>query len=139
METIDIKNKKWSDDEFYKVRKEILATWETGKEVDLDEAIAYHKSLPEHKIFSNKLNKAKKEGVTLVQPRAGVGLIENHIELSNTCRTKAEQTCCQAPSTPIPVRTSTKTALRVSDVKKRAWQAASSIHTSTVSRQLTMA
>ena len=34
METIDIKNKKWSDDEFYKVRKEILATWETGKEVD---------------------------------------------------------------------------------------------------------
>ena len=81
METIDIKNKKWSDDEFYKVRKEILATWETGKEVDLDEAIAYHKSLPEHKIFSNKLNKAKKEGVTLVQPRAGVGLIENHIEL----------------------------------------------------------
>ena len=58
METIDIKNKKWSDDEFYKVRKEILATWETGKEVDLDEAIAHHKSLPEHKIFSNKLNKA---------------------------------------------------------------------------------
>ena len=81
MEFIDIKNKKWSDDEFYKVRKEILATWETGKEVDLEEAIAYHKSLPEHKIFSNKLNKAKKEGVTLVQPRAGVGLIENHIEL----------------------------------------------------------
>ena len=31
--------------------------------------------------ISNKLNKAKKEGVTLIQPRAGVGLIENHIEL----------------------------------------------------------
>lgn len=81
METIDIKNKKWTDDEFYKVRKEVLATWPTGSEVDLDEAIAYHKSLPEHKVFSNKLNKAKKEGVTLIQPRAGVGLIENHIEL----------------------------------------------------------
>ena len=49
METIDIKNKKWTDDEFYKVRKEVLATWPTGSEVDLDEAIAYHKSLPEHK------------------------------------------------------------------------------------------
>lgn len=81
METIDIKNKKWSDDEFYKVRKEILATWETGKEVDLDEAIAYHKSLPEHKIFSNKLNKAKKMALPWYSPRAGVGLIENHIEL----------------------------------------------------------
>ena len=57
METIDIKNKKWTDDEFYKVRKEVLATWPTGSEVDLDEAIAYHKSLPEHKVFSNKLIK----------------------------------------------------------------------------------
>ena len=56
---LEIRNKKWSDDEFYKVRKEILNTWETGKEVDLDEAIAFHKSLPEHKVFSNKLNKAK--------------------------------------------------------------------------------
>ena len=46
MEMIDIKNKKLRDDEFYKIRKEVLATWETGKEVDLDEAIAYHKSLP---------------------------------------------------------------------------------------------
>ena len=36
METIDIKNKKWTDDEFYKVRKEVLATWPTGSEVDLD-------------------------------------------------------------------------------------------------------
>lgn len=81
MELIEIKNKKWSDDEFYKVRQEVLATWETGKEVNLEEAIAYQKSLPEHKIFSKKLNEAKKTGTTLVQPRAGVGLIENHIEL----------------------------------------------------------
>ena len=135
METIDIKNKKWSDDEFYKVRKEILATWETGKEVDLDEAIAYHKSLPEHKIFSNKLNKAKKEGVTLVQPRAGVGLIENHIELLK--HLQDEGGADLLPST-IDSYTSMKTVLRVSDVKKRAWQAANSIHTSTASRQLTM-
>ena len=27
METIDIKNKKWSDDEFYKVRKEIPVSY----------------------------------------------------------------------------------------------------------------
>ena len=63
METIDIKNKKWSDDEFYKVRKEILATWETGKEVDLDEAIAYHKSLPEHKISPTSSTKQKKRAL----------------------------------------------------------------------------
>ena len=78
---LEIKNKKWTDDEFYKVRKEILGTWETGKDVDLDEAIQFHKSLPAHKIFSSKLDKAKETGATLIQPRAGVGLIENHIEL----------------------------------------------------------
>ncbi|MGM9638253.1 MAG: methylaspartate mutase subunit E [Butyricicoccaceae bacterium] len=78
---LEIRNKKWTDDEFYKVRKEILGTWETGKDVDLDEAIQFHKSLPAHKIFSSKLDKAKETGATLIQPRAGVGLIENHIEL----------------------------------------------------------
>lgn len=140
METIDIKNKKWTDDEFYKVRKEVLATWPTGSEVDLDEAIAYHKSLPEHKVFSNKLNKAKKEGVTLIQPRAGVGLIEKSpSSCSSTCRMPARRTCCRPPSTPIPVRTSMKTALKVSAAKKRAWPTATSTHTSTASRQLTTA
>ena len=31
MEMIDIKNKKLRDDEFYKIRKEVLATWETNR------------------------------------------------------------------------------------------------------------
>ncbi|MBQ9966450.1 MAG: methylaspartate mutase subunit E [Clostridia bacterium] len=87
---LEIKNKKWSDDEFYKVRKEILGTWETGAQVNLDDAIAFHKSLPEHKIFSNKLNKAKETGATLIQPRAGVGLIENHIELLKHLQNEGE-------------------------------------------------
>jgi len=78
---LEIKNKKWSDDEFYSTQKEVLATWETGKDVNFKEAVDYHNSLPEQKIFSAKLNKAKAEGRTLIQPRAGVGLIENHIKL----------------------------------------------------------
>lgn len=90
MELIEVRNKKWPDDEFYKVRKEVLATWETGKDVDLEKAIGYHKLMPEHKIFSNKLNKAKKDGVTLIQPRAGVGLIENHIRLLRYLQDKGE-------------------------------------------------
>ena len=55
----EIKNKKLTDDEFYKIREEILSTWETGKEVNLQEAIDYQKSIPEHKSFSKKLLKAK--------------------------------------------------------------------------------
>ena len=69
----EIKNKKLTDDEFYKIREEILSTWETGKDaMDLQAGIDYQKSIPEHKSFSKKLLKAKEEGVTLIQPRAGV-------------------------------------------------------------------
>ena len=77
----DIRNKKLSDDEFFRTQKEILQTWETGKDVNFKEAVDFHKSLPKHKIFSEKLTKAKKDGRTLIQPRAGVGLLENHIKL----------------------------------------------------------
>ncbi|HNZ63430.1 MAG TPA: methylaspartate mutase subunit E, partial [Bacillota bacterium] len=77
----ELRNKKWTRDEFESVRSEILTQWPTGKDVDMEEAFAYHKSLPEHKVFSFKLNKAKEEGKTLIQPRAGVPLIPQMIEL----------------------------------------------------------
>ena len=87
----EIKNKKLSDDEFYKIREEILSTWETGKDaLDLQAGIDYQKSIPDHKSFSKKLLKAKEEGVTLIQPRAGVGLIENHIELLQHLQNEGE-------------------------------------------------
>ncbi len=70
----DIRNKKLSDDEFFRTQKEILQTWETGKDVNFKEAVDFHKSLPKHKIFSEKLTKAKKDGRTLIQPRALVCL-----------------------------------------------------------------
>ena len=78
---MDLKNKRLSDDEFYKIRKEVLTQWPTGKDVDLEEGIAFQKSLPDSKIFSKKLNKAKAEGTTLIQPRCGVALIKEHIDL----------------------------------------------------------
>ena len=44
---MDIRNKKLSDDEFYGIRKGIMGQWPTGKDVDFDEDIEYHKSMPE--------------------------------------------------------------------------------------------
>ncbi|MBE6672867.1 MAG: methylaspartate mutase subunit E [Ruminococcaceae bacterium] len=78
---MDIRNKRLTDDEFYKQRQEVLAQWHTGKDVDLEEAVAYHKAMPECRDFSKKLLDAKKEHRTLVQPRAGVPVIEEHIKL----------------------------------------------------------
>ena len=78
---MDIQNKKLSNDVFYKERAEVLTQWPTGKDVDLEEAIAYHKAMDESRSFAKKLSNAKKEGRTLVQPRAGVPVVEEHIKL----------------------------------------------------------
>ena len=78
---MDIQNKRISNDEFYKQRQEVLTQWPTGKDVDLEEAVAYHKSMPESRKFGKKLLDAKREGRTLVQPRAGVPVVEEHIKL----------------------------------------------------------
>lgn len=87
---MELMNKRLTDDAFYKQRDEILSQWHTGKDVDLEEGIAYHKNLPNHKVFSNKLSEAKANGETLVQPRAGVALINEHIELLTYLQNEGE-------------------------------------------------
>ncbi len=59
----------------------MLSQWPTGKDVNLEEAIAYHKAMPVSRNFGKKLLDAKKAGKTLVQPRAGVPVVEEHIKL----------------------------------------------------------
>jgi methylaspartate mutase epsilon subunit len=80
---MNLKNKRLSDEEFFKLREDVLSHWPTGKDVDLQEAVDYLKKVPDEKNFAKKLKKAKEEGVTLAQPRAGVALIDKHIELLN--------------------------------------------------------
>ena len=58
---MDIRNKKLSDDEFYGIRKEILGQWSTGKDVDFDEAVEYHKNMPETKAFPESCHRQKKK------------------------------------------------------------------------------
>lgn len=78
---MEIMNKKWSDEHFYKVREEVLKQWPTGEGLKIEDGVEYQKSIPDHKNFTKKLNAAKAQGITLIQPRAGVALIDEHIEL----------------------------------------------------------
>ena len=87
---MDIQNKRIPDGEFLALRNEVLAQWPTGKDVNLDEAVAYHKAMDENRIFSRKLVKAKEEKRTLIQPRAGVPVVERHIELLQHLQDKGE-------------------------------------------------
>ncbi|RYD06182.1 hypothetical protein N752_04655 [Desulforamulus aquiferis] len=74
-------NKKLDWDKFMELRQGVLNTWPTGQEVDLEEAIDYQSKLPQDRRFASKLEAAKKEGITLAQPRAGVALVLEHIDL----------------------------------------------------------
>lgn len=77
------KNEKLSIDAFFAERKEVLASYKTGQDPQLNllEAVKYLKTIPAHKNFALKLAEAKKQGRTLVQPRAGVPVLSSHIEL----------------------------------------------------------
>ncbi|MSP67690.1 MAG: methylaspartate mutase subunit E [Alphaproteobacteria bacterium] len=71
-------------DEFARLRRENLARWPTGAEVDLDEAAEYHRNLPQHKQLGWVMRRAVAEGRCLVQPRGGFGTFELQLELMTT-------------------------------------------------------
>ena len=87
---MDIQNKRIPEGEFMALRQEVLRQWPTGKEVDLEEAVAYHKAMPASRNFSQKLLDAKRDRRTLVQPRAGVPVLEEHIKLMQYLQDKGE-------------------------------------------------
>ncbi|PMQ02503.1 MAG: methylaspartate mutase subunit E [Dictyoglomus sp. NZ13-RE01] len=76
-----LKNKRWDENYFFRMRDEVLNTWITGKEVDLNLGIEYQKSLPDNKRCDYVLKTAEKEKKILLQPRAGVPILKDHIEL----------------------------------------------------------
>lgn len=78
---MEIRNVRISDAEFQKEREEVLQQWPTGAHVDFEEAVEYQKKIPKSQRFDEKLQKADKAGVTLIQPRAGVALYDEHIKL----------------------------------------------------------
>lgn len=94
---IKVRNKKWSEEVFLKVRQDVLSMWPTGKEVDLDEVIEYQKGLPESRCFSKVVDKLRREGKTVVFPRAGTPILEHEIELNKTLKNAG---LLMAPVTP---------------------------------------
>ncbi len=78
---MEVRNKRLSDEEFFKERKEVLAEWPTGKECDLDEAIEYHKSRPPNRKWYKVFEEARQKGE--IYPQSGMGhtTIEQEIEL----------------------------------------------------------
>lgn len=81
MGSVEIRNKKWTDEYFLKERKEVLAEHPSGKDVDLDESIEYHRNLPKGKILIHVLQKAKEEGDICLIAGMGHTELEDQINL----------------------------------------------------------
>lgn len=78
---MDITSRMLSMDDFGKIRQEVLQQCPTGKDVNFEEAVVYHKQLSKSKVFSEVLEKAKSGHRVLIQPRGGVALVNEHKEL----------------------------------------------------------
>lgn len=85
---ITIRNKRLSEDEFERQRKEVLSLWPTGREVNLEEAVDFHKNLPASKNCARKLADAKKKGITMIRTSSGTTTIEGHTALLQTLQDK---------------------------------------------------
>ena len=72
---------KISEQEFLASRPEVLATWPTGSEVNLDAGVEYQKSIPAKRQFATQMFLADRDQRVLLQPRAGVALTDEHISL----------------------------------------------------------
>lgn len=77
---MEVKNKKWTKEQLFRMRKDVLAAWPTSKDIDLDEAIEYRKSLPENKKWVNVIAKAKKEGRTIAGAHIGHTTVEETLD-----------------------------------------------------------
>lgn len=82
--TNEVTQKRIDDDAFMKLREKELSIWPTGKEVDLEEAVEYQRNLPESKNFCKVVQRLRREGRTVVFPRAGTPILEDEIELNRT-------------------------------------------------------
>lgn len=71
-------------DDFAAMRRENLARWPTGAEVDFEAALDRHRALPRHKQLAWVMREAERQGRCLTQPRGGVGTFEKHRELMVT-------------------------------------------------------
>ncbi len=71
-------------------RQEVLTQWPTGSEVDYEEGARYIRSLPRSRNFALCLQDAKEKGITLTQPRAGVPVAVDHLDLLRFLQNEGE-------------------------------------------------
>lgn len=78
---MELTNRKMTEGDFFAERKEVLAQWPTGRDVDLGEAIDFHKSLPRHKTSQGLTERARANNEIHASTGMGKATIEEQIEM----------------------------------------------------------
>ncbi len=78
---IKVRQQRMDEDLFLKKHEEVLSIWPTGKDVDLAEAVAYQKALPDSKRFHKILQRSHEEGRISLFPRQGTPLVDDEIAM----------------------------------------------------------
>ena len=73
-----VTDERLADAELRRIDEQVRNGWSTGADVDFEEAIEFHESLPDSKRFAEVLESAE---TPLLQPRAGVPRLDDQIEL----------------------------------------------------------
>ncbi|TVR51091.1 MAG: methylaspartate mutase subunit E [Spirochaetaceae bacterium] len=81
--------------EFLKTQENVRASWPTGRDVEFREAVEFHRAQAPSKNMAVVLDEAETAGRVLIQPRAGVALLSEHIRLLKYL----EQSCDLLPTT----------------------------------------
>ena len=92
---MELVNRRLSREAFEAERESVLTAWPTGRDVNFADGVRFQRSLPDRKRFSSALAAADRDGKTLIQPRAGVALLEEHIALL----THLQDVCDLLPTT----------------------------------------
>jgi methylaspartate mutase epsilon subunit len=79
--SLPLSGARWDDARFDAERARILTTWPTGAEVDIAEAVAFHKSRDPLTNTPRKRIWGRQTGNILMQPYGGVTTLAGHIEL----------------------------------------------------------
>ncbi len=81
----DVRNVRWSDDEFAERRSAVLERWETGREVaSLDECVAAMRAQPSSRNFPRRLREARGENIPLFQVGIGHTTMAEQVEHMTT-------------------------------------------------------
>lgn len=73
-------NKKWSEDQFKDCLAKVCAQYPTGRDIDLDEAIEYHRKMPKSRNLVHLQSEADAKGATIICPRIGFATYDHTLD-----------------------------------------------------------